>query len=438
MIEIITLFYLMTLIMLSLHSDIFIKYSSIVIFFGYSGGFVLSKLLDNPSIFISSFSQVSDDLVLMCILWHLIIVCVFIIAKIHLPTVCVARSDVRNLSGAALLLCTLVLLISPLIIILATRAMGLTSFSSFAELNAIRSDTAGLGIYIYPVTMVLPFMAQIGFIILKINDSLFAKHALILCLVTAMFGLLIGFRGPLIALLGQIIFLCVQLQFKMKTKTIISLGLLAIMLLSVGGAARYVAISSFVGAEFDFVYLVSSIFDSGITRFRGVEALNLILISQLDLPVGLFSQAREALLSFIPTQLIQKDISLSEKIATLYFKEPLQLSGVFKEIYSGVSYGLIGEGYVVNGSAGILKNSLILLLLYLIVVKIKCLKGINIRLLLIQKNIFGFLFLFIEAPQLGLNAMVSAIVVNMIIFEIFIMVTALLQKGSRNDRMLLR
>ncbi|MDA8696222.1 oligosaccharide repeat unit polymerase [Gammaproteobacteria bacterium] len=298
------------------------------------------------------------------------------------------------------------------------------NISSFAELNALRSGgLSGMGYIIFPITIVIPTLMQFWFII-NFKQGGNYKLPMIMMLITCFFGLLLGFRGPVIALILQALFLLNICKIKIPLRKLLIFSIIGGFVFSIFGALRYLSIDLFLQEDNIYTILTNSLLDSSLTRFRGIETFIILLNNAEPGSLSFLSILKEGSLSWIPSSIISKDISTTELVATEYFNSYLYDAGIIKDIYGGVSYGFIGESYIVFGISGILIYSFIYAFFFKQADRSHKIENISWLSLIFQKSFIGFSFFLVESPQLGLNAIITNIIYNLILLIILILISS--------------
>jgi hypothetical protein len=122
---------------------------------------------------------------------------------------------------------------------------------------------------------------------------------------------------------------------------------------------------------------------------------------------------QETATAAIPSFILPKDISLSEKIGTAVYSPYLMNVGIIEDVYGGVSYTLIAEGYWNLGLAGIVLVCLFWGYLLNVVEATASGDASGYLRTIVYKTIVGAMVLFVEVPQLGINSILITLVMNL-------------------------
>lgn len=147
-----------------------------------------------------------------------------------------------------------------------------------------------------------------------------------------------------------------------------------------------------------------------------VSAPELLLIIKRDITnYGYFIQnIIESFTIIIPRGIwANKPISLSEIIANDFFKDYLFRQGIIKDIYGGVAYSVVAEGYYNLGTVGVAIYGV--LIGALINIASYAIKSKKIFYFLFGKAVLMNVLFIVESPQLGFNAIIQNTIICSII-----------------------
>jgi hypothetical protein len=190
---------------------------------------------------------------------------------------------------------------------------------------------------------------------------------------------------------------------------------------TLAGVARFLTNEAVINALSDAnpELIVAYLADTTLTRVRGLEVFSILMPYVDARQFGFFwGNLSETTLSIVPSLLIEKPISLSEQIATLVYGEYLFGAGIVKDVYGGVSYTFISEGYWNAGFIGVLIYGFAFGLLFRRVERAERTTSPSNLQIVLYKAVAGFVPLLVEAPQLGVNAIVVNVLVNIILLII--------------------
>lgn len=396
-------------------TSIFIAYAGLAI----PGSYLISNTLDISSVFYSSPHLIDQSIVLTAFLaMSLGIIGIWVgrVAEISIPRIREKTfSILKKRIYLALIIASGIGIVCAIDLI--NQLGGINRIIS--ELGAVRSgELAGKGVQVYAITMLLPTVLQWNLVYCLRNERKYCLLALALCVISSAFGAGFGFRAPAIALLIQTIVIWYLLTKGPSRKALLIAVMLFIPVVTLAGALRFLANDTVVEAlkTADIKVILTYLSDTTITRARGVETFSILKNFVDNNSYGLFANnLKESFLSIIPSALIEKPASLTEQIATQVYGGYLFDAGIIKDIYGGVSYTFISEGYWNAGFYGVFLYGFTFGLIFKIVERAeKNNKPTNLQ-ILFYKAVAGFTPMLVEAPQLGVNAIIVNSFVNIII-----------------------
>jgi hypothetical protein len=285
-----------------------------------------------------------------------------------------------------------------------------------SELEAVRGgELIGKGPQVYAVTMLLPTILQ-WYLVHTIRQGWRGRYfVLALCLASSLLGGLLGFRSPVIALLIQTLVIWYLLTKRPSRRTLL-LGLATFLpIVTLAGVARLLvneaSLDVMLTADPQAVFAYLS--DTTLTRVRGIEAFSL-LKEYVDVNgYGLFlDNIVETAVAVLPSGIFPKPTSLTESIATSVFGASLFEAGIIRDIYGGVSYTFISEGYWNAGYLGVLIYGVLFGLVFKSIEKVELQPTPTNWEIAVYKAVAGFAPILVEAPQLGINAVVVNLFIN--------------------------
>jgi oligosaccharide repeat unit polymerase len=292
-------------------------------------------------------------------------------------------------------------------------AQNLGGASSFlSNIDSIRSGALiGLGPFIYFVTIAIATLFQFALIRYILIYGRMSYTLLFLCIISSFLGGIFGFRGVIGALLIQLVIITTILLGVPRKKTSVFLGVLFIFILIIFALNRY---------TLDSVDNINTVFNTFITRLRGVENIVIMLdyIENHDFKYFIHN-IYETLTSIIPRLLIEKPISVSEMIATEVYGEVLYYNlGIDREVYGGIASTYIGESLWNFGYAGVVIVSILIGYAFKAIEYYAMTK--TILSIIILKAISGNTILLVESSQLGINAIIVNIIFNLLLYSLLI------------------
>lgn len=403
---------------------IFVLYSII----GYPLTFIVTSLRENGSIFYRVPLDVGHESVLILTGFYLLFFLCFTIFYFAIPHIRLKVLQVR-LTKQAIEIAILVAVV--LVLILLWFLFGTIGIDNYVQsLSALRTEgLAGKGYLIYPVTILVPSLFQFNYVFnaRRGNTSLFAPKSLML--LSSLLGLLVGFRGPTIALLLQAYFLISYFEGQPRLRSLAFFSVIVALPLAIFGVLRYAAMEFVLNSGND-VSVLDLLLDSTLTRFRGVEVF---AAAYPRIEFGFVSVAdslREFLLAPWPAVLVNKGLSLSEVLTTRYYNDFLYDAGIVKDIYGGVSYGFIVEALSVAGVSGLVLYAFIFAMLFKLSDSTPLHDTYVWVDIVIKKAIIGFSFMLVESTQLGLNAIGMNVTYNLILLFLLWSLSRLLRGGD--------
>lgn len=393
----------------------FIAYAGLAI----PGSFLISILLNLTSVFYISPQDVDEDAVVYSALAMLLGIGGLIFGRAFEQFIPKFKQRSMNMDGSRLYLVIPVSIVVALIS-LFSLVSELGGFGRIiSELGAVRSgELTGKGFQVYAITMLLPTVLQWNLVQCLRGNSNRRYVALILCLLSSLMGAGLGFRAPAVALLIQTIVIWYLLT-KTPSRRALMLGTaLFIPLITLAGVTRFLTNESVIDTLKDAdTALISAYFaDTTLTRVRGVEAFSILKQFVDAHSYGMFIEnISESIFSIVPGALIEKPVSLTENIATQVYGRYLLDAGIIRDTYGGVSYTFISEGYWNAGFLGVLLYGFIFGIFFKIVERAERYESPTNLQIMLYKAVAGFTPLLVEAPQLGVNAIIVNIFVNSIL-----------------------
>jgi hypothetical protein len=394
--------------------------SPTAIFFGYFAvvypiSYLVSYLFQIPSVFFESPRDIPPEDINYALLMIVVGLLAFCIARFLVPGPRIQWKDIRLIRDRI----TSALFVSVLVAILSAYALikqlgGLSNI--LLDLGAIRSgELRGLGVQVYAVTMLVPTVMQFWLIQSLKSGARNSRHILLLCILSSLMGGAFGFRGPVLALLIQIACVCYFLTGTPTRKQIVA-GLLVIIPAAVfSGLLRASdSVPMWTLMENADPAVPSLLANEAITRVRGVETLVIMThAAQADGYHYFIDNLTETALSVVPSFVIGKGVSLPEKITTSVYSEFLVRAGIIKAVFGGVAYGIISEGYWNLGWMGVVVISAMAGYVLRFIEQGARAGACGIPQLIVIKAVAGFMPLFVESPQLGMNAICMNVVINL-------------------------
>lgn len=399
-------------------TSIFVAYVCLTL----PGSYIISNALDIKSVFYDSPADVKNEFIVFGLfatalgIFALMLgrVTASILPRMKRASVALIRQRFLFMLPAAV---TLALMCA---IYLSSALGGLDRIIS--ELGAIRSgELVGKGLQVYAVTMLLPTVCQWYLVFCLKSNGESRYLALIMCILSSLLGAGFGFRAPAVALIIQVLVIWYLLKKGPSKKTMIVGVALFVPMVTLAGVARFLTNDIVVNvlSEADLKLITTYLLDTTLTRVRGFEAFSILMPYVDATHYGFFLEnLSETVLSIVPSLFVTKSISLTENIATQVFGRYLFDAGVIKEIYGGVSYTFISEGYWNAGFFGVFVYGFFFGLIFKIVERAEDYKSPSNMQILFYKAFAGFAPLLVEAPQLGVNAIVVNIFVNVCILVI--------------------
>lgn len=394
------------------------------IFAAYAGltlpaSFLIAGYLEIPSVFYESIGLIDDEVAVFCIFATALGMLGLVLGREleRILPVCKPRDSTIIASRFNILLPVVILFASISFTTLIGELGGIDRVIS--ELGAVRSgELIGKGVQVYGITMLLPTALQWYLIYTLKSRRGNGRFVLCLCIASCLLGAGFGFRAPAVALLIQTIVIWYLLTKSPSKKMMLVGMLLVIPLVTLAGFLRFLTNELVVDKLImaDSIMVAKSLSDSTLTRVRGIEAFSLLMPFVDTHEYGFFlGNIVESALAIIPSFLYQKPISLTENIATLVYGSYLYNAGVIKEIYGGVSYTFISEGYWNLGFSGVFLYGIFFGFLFKFVERTeRCQYPTSVQ-ILFYKAISGFAPLLVEATQLGINAIIVNVGVNFIV-----------------------
>lgn len=388
---------------------IFVLYSIV----GYPITFTITSLRENGSVFYRVPLDVGYEPVLSLTGFYLLFFFFFILFYFSLPHIRLNLLRVR-LTGQAIKIAIFFAVVLTLVLLwFLFSTIGIENY--LQSLSVLRTEgLAGKGYLVYPVTILVPSLFQFNYIFhaRRGGTGLLAPKSLML--LSSLLGLLVGFRGPTIALLLQAYFLISYYEGQPRLRSLALFGVLAALPLAIFGVLRYAAMEFILSSGNDFSVL-DLLLDSTLTRFRGVEVFA-AAYPRIEFGfVSIADSLREFFLAPWPAFLVNKGISLSEVLTTRYYGDFLYDAGIVKDIYGGVSYGFIVEALSVAGVIGLVLYAFLFALLFKMSDSTPMQNTYGWVDIVVKKAIIGFSFMLVESTQLGLNAIGMNIIYNLIL-----------------------
>lgn len=304
--------------------------------------------------------------------------------------------------------------------------------SIVSNLGTIRGgELQGMGLPVYALTYLVPTVMQFWLISSLKHRSKHRRLVLTATIACALFGGLLGFRGPVAILLietGCVVYL---VSGRTNRKQVFYAGLAAAVVATALGVVREA--SSVIGgdldliANVDLVSLGPLVVGSLVTRTRGVEAL-VIMTDFVDRGGEsdyhyFVENVMETMLAPVPSFVVGtisslaavKSYPLCQRIATIVYGGFLSDAGNIENIYGGVSYGLVAEAYWNLGWPGVVIASGLLGYVLRMVEGARAQRGLLY--ITVYKTFAGSMFMVIEAPQIGLNAICLNLFVALLILS---------------------
>lgn len=284
--------------------------------------------------------------------------------------------------------------------------------------GGVRSgELRGLGAGTFAVTTLLPTLVQFGLMYALREKLRLTWLIFLICVLSCALGGLFGFRGLVLVLLIQMASVIHIMTGKTRRKQIVLvIGLLGVLAV-VMGYARIVLTEQ--GQAFralasgDRADVAAVLLDNSITRTRGLEAVIAMDDYMERAPYHYFvDNIAETAKAIVPSFVLSKGLSLSEKIGTAVYGSYMMSVGNIHDVYGGASYTLVAEGYWNLGIPGI--ALLCCLLGYAVrIIETSAAKGTACyRKAICYKTVAGAMVLFIEVPQLGINGIVITLALN--------------------------
>src|SRR6266496_2290594 len=393
--------------------------SPTAVFFGYFAlvypiSYLISYVFEIRSVFFLRPEEIPTEDIHYALLMVVVGLVSFSVARFFLPVPQIQWKDVRFLPSrlvGAVLFSLAVAAVSAYTLL--KQLGGLNRI--LLELGAIRSgELRGLGPQVYAVTMLVPTVMQFWLMLSLKSGTRNSRPLLILCILSSLMGGAFGFRGPVLALLIQLVCICYFLTAKPTRKQILAGVVLLIPVVILSGvfrAADRAPVWTLL-EEMD-PSLPSLLADEAITRVRGVETLVVMTHAVRRGEYHFFADnLSETALSVVPSFVIEKGISLPEKITTSVYGEYFVRAGIIKDVFGGVAYSMISEGYWNLGWLGVVAISAFAGYILRLIERGAGAGRCGIPQLVLIKAIAGFMPLFIEAPQLGINAICMNLVIN--------------------------
>jgi hypothetical protein len=399
-------------------TSIFAAYTALSI----PGSYILSKALGIKSVFYDSPALINNELVMLGVFATTVGVIGLISGRAAERIIPRIKLRSRNLISSRFFVVLPASIVFALLCMadLTSALGGLDRITS--ELGAVRSgELTGKGVQVYAVTMLFPTILQWYLVqCLRINSS--RRHlALILCVFGSFLGAAFGFRAPAVALLIQTVVIWYLLTKRPSRRVMIIWVALFLPVVTLAGVARFLTNEAVINALSDAnpELIVAYLADTTLTRVRGLEVFSILMPYVDARQFGFFwGNLSETTLSIVPSLLIEKPISLSEQIATQVYGEYLFGAGIVKDVYGGVSYTFISEGYWNAGFIGVLIYGFAFGLLFRRVERAERTTSPSNLQIVLYKAVAGFVPLLVEAPQLGVNAIVVNVLVNIILLII--------------------
>jgi hypothetical protein len=302
----------------------------------------------------------------------------------------------------------------------------INSLGGFDDINgALNAGRAGgltgQGIPLYVVTMLCPTLMQFWLMGAIQQKSRHAGLLFVCTLLASVMGALLGFRGPAIALVIQTLAIWHLMRGGIHRNTMLAILASAVLVVTVSGLMRNVrnAFDLIESGAIDPSTAAAFAADSAITRVRGVQSF--ILMRQYVDTHGydyFMSNLWNTFVGPIPGALIDKGPSLSEVIATNVYGDFFFESGLIRDLYGGVSYTYISEGYWNLGVLGAMVFAGVWGALLRSIEAVRTGVAFTTSQLIVYKAIAGFTLQYVESPQLGINAIVANIVLNVVLMAV--------------------
>ncbi len=393
-------------------------FSPTAIFVGYFGlccpiGYLISYFFKMPSFFFSDPSAIppaSDAYALFLCYLCLFSFCV----GRYLKLIPCLRLDFREHQIRSLRLLPL-LLVS--VIVAVAGALWLNAELGglgkiFSANSALRSGgLRGLGIGTYAITVLCPTVFQFWLIAALQKKSRWVAYILVACVLSALAGGAFGFRATSAPLEIQTLVIVFAYTGRPSKKSTVFVAFAAVVLAAVSGLLRIGTLGTLPAAQWTLAAELAS--NSTITRVRGVEYL-VLLTNYVDSHGYHYfgKNITETLLSVVPSVIYPKGISLTEVIGSAVYGPDLYRVGIYHDIYGGISYGIVGEGYWNLGIAGVILISFALGYVLRVAERLLLPGRVSVAGIIIVKAFSAFMINIVEAPQLGVNAICLNLFLN--------------------------
>lgn len=391
---------------------LFFMYFAVILPLSY----LVSYWLDIPSFFFNSPRSIGADELDFAFLQVMLSLLAFLVGRYLMPSPKLAWVDVslKESRFKPLLLVSVVLALLGGVIVLHAVGGPTALIDDMGELRS--GGLRGLGAGTYAVTNVLPTVAQFALMYAFRNHAKHLKIVLILCVISCLIAGVLGFRTGIFILLLQVASICYLMTGKPYRKQAMIAVPVFGLLISVMGYARILATDPQMSSLFssaDMDALLPLMADTGLTRTRGVETLVIMNNYMATSNFHYFKEnAIETLHAFIPTFILSKDISTSEKIGTNIYSGYLITAGIRHDVYGGVSYTLIAESYWDLGLSGIVLTGLIIGWLFQIVERLPEFEKISYLQVIFYKTATASVIPLLESPQLAINSAIIGLMLN--------------------------
>ena len=417
--------------------------SPTALFYGYFAlvypiSYLISYWLQLPSLLFSSPRQISSDKLdhaffLACLSLGSFCLFRFLVPALQLaffaPIPQLKWNEVKIIDSRLRIAVILSLLAASLAAGYFIRTFGGIR-SIISNLGSIRGgELQGMGLPVYALTYLVPTIMQFWLISSLKNRSKHRRLVLAATIASALFGGLLGFRGPVAILLIQTGCIGYLMCGRPNRKNVFYAALAAAVFATALGVVREA--SSVVGGDLDLIANVDLasigplIVGSLVTRTRGVEAL-VIMTDFVDRGGGsdyhyFVENVMETILAPVPSFAVGsisslaavKNYPLCQKIATIVYGGSLSDAGNIQDIYGGVSYGLVAEAYWNLGWLGVVIVS------GLLGYVLRMIEGERVErgplYITVYKTFAGSMFMVIEGTQVGLNAICLNLFVTLLI-----------------------
>lgn len=403
----------------TLKSRYFLSPTNIFLLYGclaYPVSFFICVIFDFDSVFFNSSREIEQVSLFVGAFWYFIGLLIFVYTRFFGANIRVFRysnSRVKVSSKKILILGVF----SAIAFVISVRYLlsvlgGLEN--TFEQLGSIRAGgLSGLGLYTYAINMLIPTIAQL-YLIYRLHNNMTYQVTLIVCILLAFTGFIFGFRGPVIALLIQIYVIVFYYTGKPTRRQLIFSSFFIFPMVIALDLSRFLSfedISVFTSVN----GIGETIMNSTFTRVRALETFAVLHESLSWQNYGYYIDTiLELFKAIIPSQVIEKGPSVAQIIATEYYSSYLYNEGIFQEVYGGVAYGYLAQNFWNLGYLGII------IFPALLGVMLKNLEnshsGKSIIFVIVNKTVAGFMFLIVESPQLGLNAILLGLFVNIMLF----------------------